>query len=232
MQVYPCEAKSVEGFVQRLALAYVQYGYLFYVAGSIPAHKDPAVTDRNIIERYDINISRWTRYRRSKHGFANVHYLRFGRFFVIIASKGKHCFLECENGRIRDIRECPVRFAGYSIGYKRSRGGQTWHPSVRIEERVEYRLLKKRFLADATSLTVEEFIRTFRALPFEPYAPVIQQELELLRQINERRAAAVFGACTADGAQICAPLGPSVWGVGARRKGVARERPEVVRIGP
>jgi hypothetical protein len=215
MRGYLCEAASVEGFVQKLALDYVQYGYLFYVPGSIPEGKDPEVTDRSVIDRYEINVSRWTRYRRERAGLANVHYLRFGRFFVIIASHGRHLFREREKESIRDIRESPVRFAGYSIGYKRAQGDGSWHPSVHIEEEVEYPLLKRRFLRQSTRWEVEDFIRAFRALPYEPYAPVVQQELELLRQVNQRREAASLEAVPATALRFwrrsVRPFGRAPW---------------------
>jgi hypothetical protein len=189
MTDYFCVAASIEGFVQRLALDYVQYGYFFYVLGSIREGLDPEKIDRDIINRYQINISRWTRYRRAKAGFASVHYLRFERFYVIIANYGDHFFRERERERIKDIRETPIRFAGYSIGYKRSKGGLSWHPSVRIEKN-QYRELKQEFLRLSLKLSVKELFRAFRSLPFEPYAPVRGQLFELLRLVNDRRKAA------------------------------------------
>ena len=39
---------SVEGFVQQLAVAYVQHGYRFYVTGQIPEDKDPEQVDRKL----------------------------------------------------------------------------------------------------------------------------------------------------------------------------------------
>jgi hypothetical protein len=189
MRVYPCLPRSVEAFVQRLALDYVQYGYHFYSLGSVPEGMDAHQVDRAIIDRYRINVSRWTRYRKAKEGLASVHYLRFGRFFVIIASEGKHLFREREKEGIKDIREVPIRFAGYSIGYRRSKGGGSWHPSVRIEKN-EYRLLKKQLVKASTELSVKKLIRVFRGLPFEPYAPVRQQLLSLLRLVNARRKTA------------------------------------------
>jgi hypothetical protein len=188
MSVYFCEALSVAGFVQQLALGYVQYGYHFYVTGSLPNGKDPRAIDRKLIERYGINISRWTRYDRTRAGLGNVHYLRYGRFFVLIASEGRHPFRDREGAAIKDIREIPVRFAGYSIGYGQQKGRPPygWHPSVRIEK-TEYGLLKARFRRQAVHASVAELGEALRTLPFEPYAPVRQQYLGLLRLVNKRR---------------------------------------------
>jgi hypothetical protein len=189
MTHYACVASSVEGFVQRLALDYVRYGYWFYVVGSIPAGMSPAKIDRDIISRYKVNISRWTRYRRAKLGLASVRYLRFERFYVLIANEGQHLFREREAERMKDIRKTPIRFAGYSIGYKRSKGGNSWHPSVRVE-RNQYRVLKREFLDASLKLSVKALVKAFRSLPFEPYAPVRWQLVNLLQLVNDRRKAA------------------------------------------
>ena len=42
----------------------------------------------------------------------------------------------------------------------------------------------------AARWSVEEFGRRFYTLPFEPYAPVRQQFLNLLRRVNRKRAEA------------------------------------------
>jgi hypothetical protein len=173
---------------ETLALGYVQHGYHFYVPGSVPLGKDPRATDQSIIARYGINVSRWTRYQRARAGLANLHYLRFQRFFVLIASRGMHPFFEAEKAMIRDIRKVPVRFAGYSISYQRQKGRPpfTWHPSVRIEK-TEYGVLRDRFRRLATWSSVDELAETLHSLPFEPYAPIRQQYLALLRLVNKKR---------------------------------------------
>jgi len=81
--MYRCEATSVEGFIQQLAVACVANGYWFYVTGTIPHHKDPCAVDRRLIVRYSIDLSKWTRTRRKRAGLGNVQYLRHGRCFVI-----------------------------------------------------------------------------------------------------------------------------------------------------
>src|ERR1039458_4975639 len=113
---YQCAATSVAGLVQQLAVNYVARGYYFYVTGTIPEAKDPANTDRKIIEQYGIDISKWARARRKRIGLANVHYLRHDRFYVIIATHGEHAFFAAEQNQIRDIRKQPLRFKNYAIG--------------------------------------------------------------------------------------------------------------------
>src|SRR5438270_14075747 len=89
---YRCEATSLEGFLQQLAVCYVGRGYWFYVTGFIPPDKDPRSVDRKLIEQYGIEISKWSRARRKRAGIASVQYIRFRQFFVLLATEGKHRF--------------------------------------------------------------------------------------------------------------------------------------------
>ena len=113
---YRCEAVSVEGFIQQLAVAYVSRGYLFYVSGEIPESKDPRRVDEKLIEQYGIGISQWARARRKQAGRANLQHLRRGRFFVLLASHGEHPFFEAEGANVRDVRRRSIKRAGYAVG--------------------------------------------------------------------------------------------------------------------
>lgn len=188
--MYRCEAVSVEGFIQQLAVGYVQHGYWFYVTGTIPKHKDPLLTDMKIIQHYGIGIPRWARSRRKARQLANVQYLRHGRFFVILATHGEHALWEEEAGQLRDIRRAPIEFAGYSVGYTKGRDGQ-YHVSVRIQ-REEYRRLRSHLIELATHRSVENLIIEFQRLPFEPYARVRVQYFSILKAVNEKRKQAGF----------------------------------------
>jgi hypothetical protein len=176
----------VAGFVQQLVVAYVSKGYYFYVTGVIPAQKDPAKTDRKILDAYDIEVSKWTRARRKKESLANVHYLRYGRFYVIIASHGFHEFFAAEANRLYDIRRRPLFFMGYSIGCRRERGGGAYHASVRINRDL-FQTIKSRYEGAALECTAEQLFSELHTLPYEPYAPVRSQLRGLLRAINRRR---------------------------------------------
>ncbi len=44
-----------------------------------------------------------------------MHYLRFSRYFVLVATHGVHPFFEQEAKAIRDVRRIPIKFGGYSI---------------------------------------------------------------------------------------------------------------------
>ncbi len=187
--MYRCEAASLEGFVQQLAVSYVRHGHFFYVTGNVPEGKDVYAVDAKLIERYGLDVSKWTRAREKAKGRASVQYLRFGRFFVLIATAGKHEFFEQERG-IRDLREHPIRFAGYSISYRRG-VDRRFHASVRMAPD-EYLRVKAYFVGLASHRTVEGLALELSRVPFEPYAPVRRQLLNILRAVNRERVAAGF----------------------------------------
>lgn len=188
---YRCVATSVAGFVQQLAVAYVAHGYWFYVTGRVPESKDPASVDRKIIHQYGIDVSKWARTRRKKMGQARVQYLRYDRFFVIVATHGEHPFFAAEGNQVRDIRRQPLRFTGYSIGCRKGRDGRRWHPCVRIVREM-CRELKARCAAMALHRPVEDLCRELRGLDYEPYAAVRDQLFGILRAVNRCRQAAAL----------------------------------------
>jgi hypothetical protein len=107
--------------------------------GQVPEGKDPRKVDEKLINRYQLDLSKWARARRKRAGLANLQYLRFGRFFVLLATHGAHTFFEEEAMAIRDAWKTPIRFRGYAISYRNG------HPHVRIEQE-EYKRLNAYFL--------------------------------------------------------------------------------------
>ena len=194
---YRSEVVSVAGFVQQIACCYLRHGYWFYVTGRIPVDKDARTIDNKLIGKYGIDVSEKVRARRKQLGHANLQHLRHDRFFAILATKGNHRFFEEEAESIRDMRRIPLRFAGYSISYRR--GGRTrcgepdqrWHAHVEIE-RSHYLELKAHFLHLAAHRAPEKLAMAFYELPFEPYAPVRRQLLNLLRAVNLARKQAGY----------------------------------------
>lgn len=194
---YRVEVLTVEGFVQQLACCYLRHGYWFYVTGVIPKGKAIDVVDQKLLAKYHIEVSESTRARRKRLGQANLQYLRHGRYFVIIATKGQHAFFQAEANSIRDIRHCPLQYCGYSISYRR--GGRTrsgerdlkWHAHVEIERR-RFLELKAWLLELAAHRSVDQLAIAFYKLPFEPYAPVRRQLLNLWRSVNRVRKRAGF----------------------------------------
>lgn len=194
---YRVATTSVEGFVQQVACAYLRHGYWFYVAGQIPPGKDPAAVDAKLMAKYGIAVSEATRIRRKRVGIANLQLIRHERFFVILATKGKHPFFEQEQARIRDIRITPIRYQGYAISYRRggrTRTGETdyrWHSHVAIDRPV-YLDLRAKVMDCAAHRGASALALWFYQLPFERYAPVRRQMLLLLRRANEIRKRAGF----------------------------------------
>lgn len=196
--MYRCEAATAVGFVQQLACSYLGHGYHHYVVGEVPTKKDPRVVDARIVERYGLDVSRAARSRRKLAGLANAQFIRFRRFFVLCATDpvGGHEFFAAHPPRIgprgdaipqvHHIKEKPIAFGGYSIGYHQG-VDRKWHVSVRIHPE-RYRDLKAWLLDVATKRTAEHVVEAFRAVPFEPYAPVRRQLLNLLRAVNRERA--------------------------------------------
>lgn len=195
---YRAEATSIEGFVQQIACCFLRHGYVFYVTGVVPQHKSPAAVDEKIIAKYGIDISEATRSRRKKVGYANLQYIRYERFFAIFATPGEHRFFHEERDAIRDIRQIPLKFAEYSISYRR--GGRTrkgevdhrWHAHVQIERR-RYLDLKEHFIRLAQRPSPEPAALGFYYLQIEPYAPVRRQLLKILKAANRARKEAGWG---------------------------------------
>lgn len=180
---YRCVATSVEGFVQQLAVAYITHGYWFYVTGTIPEGKDPAALDAKLINRYGIAISKWARCRRKKQGLANMQYLRYERFFVLLATKGRHKFFEAERDIVEDARRVAIRFADYSISYRNRR------VSVRIAPD-GYAALKGYYLKIACRRSEETLAAELARSCLLPYSPVRAQLLNLWRAVNRVRRTA------------------------------------------
>ncbi len=167
-----CETTSLEGFIQMLACNYLPHGYHFCVPGKIPEGKDPRVVDEKLIKRFQIDRSRAARSRRKKAGYANVHYLRFERFFVLLATAGEHWFFETEKVRIQDLRRKPLRVAGFSVSF---RGG---HSHVRVAADV-YAGLRAEADVVKTASDLEARLVPFAALG---YAPVRRQLAAIIRR--------------------------------------------------
>ncbi|MBX9787500.1 MAG: hypothetical protein K2Y37_01165 [Pirellulales bacterium] len=203
MASYRYSACSVRGFVQQLASNYLPHGYWFYVSGVVPEGKDPTKVDRKLIRKYGVDRSRQSRARRKQAGFANLHYLRFDRYWVLLATHGAHEFFELEARNIRDVRRVGIQFKGYSIGVKK--GGfvrkkdrkEPAHPDNKYRVRVQiaakrYREMKAYFVDIATHRSVDALASELYNVPFEPYAPVRQQMLNILRLVNRVRKEASY----------------------------------------
>lgn len=182
---YRLEAQTVEGFVQQVAVSYLPNGYFFFVSGWVPSDKDPVAVDQKLIERYGVGVSKWSRARRKRGGSANLHYIRHGRQFLLMATHGKHRFFEEERASLKDARRTPIKAFGYAISH---RGG---HSHVRIEMN-EYRRLRAHFLDIAVRRNRANLESEFLSVKFQPYAPVRRQLINIWRAVNRTRKEAGY----------------------------------------
>ncbi|QDT52789.1 hypothetical protein Pan44_08010 [Caulifigura coniformis] len=198
---YRCEATSLEGFVQQLASNILPHGYWFWVGGYVPDGKDPRAIDAKLIEKYGVDLSRQQRARRKLVGHANVHYLRYGRHWVLLATKGEHPFFAEEADNIRDARKSPIAIEGYSLSVKQGgflrKDDADGEPVADGKRRVRVQIARERFkdlradlLSVACRRSAEELSKLLYSVPFEPYAPVRRQMLNILRLVNEQRGEA------------------------------------------
>lgn len=195
---YKWKATTLEGFIQQLAVAYVARGYCFYVTGSLPARMSADEHDRRMLAKFDIAMSKWSRYRRRRREVpggrqvASVQFLRHEKFWVLLATHGEHRFFVEHAGlsdgqrvlkpQYRDIREQSIRYGGYSI----SSGKRV---SVHMSERA-YRELKLYFVDIALGTSRQSLEREFNRAPFEPYGGVTRQMFAILRAVNRVRKTA------------------------------------------
>ncbi len=190
---YRYVAASIDGFIEQL-VRYVNTGHYFYVTGIIPDGKNPESIDAKLIERYGIDCKRWERSRRKQAGFASVHYLRYERQFILVATHGQHAFFESHSAdQLRDCRRVGIQFGGYSV--RRSACGRTgkWHTLVRIDK-CTATALRAHLLELALRRRKDQLEDEFRSVCFQPYRPVREQLLTILRAVNRNRKAAGFAA--------------------------------------
>jgi hypothetical protein len=203
MNKYRYIATSREGFVQQIAVSYVRHGYVFFVKGRVPDGKAPAKTDEKLMSLYGIRATKDSRYKRKKRGLANLQYIRFGREWVMLGTKGEHEWYRKERANIRDLRRVPLVVCGYSItlaqgGNKLSRektpgvDGPERDSKKRVRVQISkaaFRELKRELLCHAGTRSEDWYRMRFYHVGFEPYAPIRKQLLEVLRQVNKRRGA-------------------------------------------
>ncbi|MFN0060515.1 MAG: hypothetical protein ACKVX7_18815 [Planctomycetota bacterium] len=201
---YRYEVRAVAGFVQQIATCYLRHGYRYWVAGTIPEGKDPYEVDRKILQKYGIVVSKEERARRKRNGVSNIQYLRHERFFVLLATRGRHEFFKVEHAKSFE-HHC-LRYGGYTISVRRGAVDGRMHAHVAIDE-LEYRALK-RFMAETAALKwSEDMLRDlFWSSPYLPYAPVRRQMFAVLRAVNRARKSAGLAAISKDCVRIKRPV--------------------------
>ncbi len=200
---YEYIATSRTGFVQQVACSYVCNGYRFHVSGKIDAESDPREFDEKMLAKYDIRKTDAQRYY-NKHVLkrANIQYIRFERDWLMLATPGKHLWKVNEKKNIKDCSKGePIKFQGYSIYWKdglyrphRCKVNRDGEPELDDKKRVRvqicrtaFRELKAEFHGLATKRSPGWLAAKIYNVPYEPYAPVKQQMLEIRCMVNVRR---------------------------------------------
>lgn len=197
--VYRCETKTLDGFLAQL-VRYVASGHYFYVTGKVPERKDPAEVDRKLIALYGLGKPKWERARRRLGDQAGMHYLRHGRFFVLIATHGRHQFFIDHEKSICDIRRTALKVRGYSVRYSMSQVEKRWKVFVRLDKPT-YRSLRSYFIEAAKRPSYRDTSRLqaeVEALPFQGYGPVRGQVLSIIKAVNRARRQAGYGQLPTD----------------------------------
>ncbi len=198
-RTYHCEPATLDGFLSQL-VRYVASGHYFYVTGMVPERKDPEQVDRKLVELYGIGGPKWERARRRLGEQAGMHYLRHGRFFVLMATHGRHIFFTDHEKNLCDIRRTALRVKGYSIRYTFSEVEKRWKVFVRLDKET-YRSVKAHFIDLATRPSYREtdrLVQEFLTLPFQGYGPVRAQVLAIINAVNHERRRAGYGQLPTD----------------------------------
>ncbi len=87
--------------------------------------------------------------------------------------------------RVRHVDAGVPKLGGHSVSFRNG------HASVRIDQET-YNQLRANLTELSVRRSVEALVAEFQSLPFEPYAPVRRQLLNLLRTTNRIRVQAGF----------------------------------------
>lgn len=144
---------------------------------------------------------------RSHESEDDLHFIGRETMSGRIATHGQHRFFEEEGELVRDIRKVPLRVGDYSLTVRQGnylkKSSEDDEPQVdgRPRARVliareKYQELRAFFLDIAVHRSAEKLAWEFFNLPFEPYAPIRKQILNLLRLVNESRHEAGYAKLT------------------------------------
>ena len=196
---YRCVAASPAGFLRQLTTNILPYGYRYYSAGCVREPLDPERTDEKIVQNYRLNtLSKDQRFYYRKRGICVVKYLRYGRFYLLLANQGNQrtdkaskpqykgdegCqfFFEKEKKSMRDIRESPIHFKCYLIS-------RNIHNHVRLDEPT-YKALTVKCLHHTPHWNhqlLKQFLKQQFAR-FEAYGGVRWQFSEIVDRVNKIR---------------------------------------------
>ena len=178
-------AERLGSFLGKIAYSYARYGYHWYALREIPDGKDLDAVDEKLLTSYGVTYQHMRRRRRREEGWANVAYVRYKRWFVLMGTTGRHeSFTRiCR----KHLLEEPLYFGGYIVALH---GGEV---TVLVSPR---RWKRIRELAHRIALHNEakvfHFFHTWlhgKVAPFS-FPGVMKQKTTLLAEVNTRRRVA------------------------------------------
>lgn len=204
---YRWETASPDGFVRQV-VQHVSSGHHFYFADHVKSHVELEALDRKLIDAYRCDVQPWTRSRRKAAGMASTHYVRYDRFFILLATAGRGPFFDGlgeirdKHGNVRreavfkDVRRVSLVYSAYSIKHSFCRnsrvvqgvrtGRPAWHTLVRLNKQV-HAGLGAHMLELATRWPKQRLESEFWSLGFYPFRPVIDQLMATVRAVNRKR---------------------------------------------
>ena len=192
MNEYPCVARNVNAFVRQV-VRYVNSGHYFFVRCLMKDRKNqirPEEVDELMIKKYGIARKRWQRKRRHLKEKAGIHYIRFGRLYVLMLSKGKHEAFYRDHGNSKlDIRRKSMEVFSYSIKHSYSVREKREKVFVRLNDQERVRLTQHMLTIGVwdSFRDPEKLEREFKRLPYDGYDPVHEQLVALAVKVNRAR---------------------------------------------
>ena len=204
VMAYRCVARNQDAFVQQI-VRYSNAGYRFYVFGDVKGGRNGEEIDARLIEKFSIDKSAQARSRAKKRGEANLQYLRHGKFWVILATEGRHKFFDTHRRKSGekewyDLRRKALNVGPYAISSKLDGGwcrGEKKLKRYRTRvtlTRAEYKELVAFFEEKAAHWSREALEERFQQLgkKYMAYRPVREQLVQLVRRTNKRRKLAGY----------------------------------------
>ena len=81
---YSWKTQDIPGFLAQIVRYVGNGGTYFYFRGVVPKGKNPDLIADKLLTRYAIRKRKWQRTRRQLKDTASIHYLGYGRLFVVM----------------------------------------------------------------------------------------------------------------------------------------------------
>lgn len=190
---YRYVATSEAGFVQQIVRC-VAKGYRYYTFGQVRRGKTPEQIDQVLLTKFGIAKSPSARSRAKQRGEANIQYLRYGEFWVMMATKGRHHWKEEHTDNegkpeYYDFREKALEVGSYAISSRPDGQNQARYRVRVVLNREAYKAIRALYLDRAKHWSVERIGEALRRdiRKLLPYRPIRVQLIELIRQMNKVR---------------------------------------------